>query len=52
LADYVDEYVHIGESTKIECLRRFVRVVCELFDQKYLRPPNEDDIVRLLNIVK
>jgi hypothetical protein len=23
--DYVDEYVHIGESTAIECLRRFVR---------------------------
>jgi hypothetical protein len=31
-ADYVDEYVHIGESTSIECLRRFVRAVCEVFD--------------------
>jgi hypothetical protein len=52
LADYVDEYVRIGESTSIECLSRFVRVVCEVFDQRYLRPPNEDDTARLLNIAK
>jgi hypothetical protein len=36
--DYVDEYVHIRESTSIECLRRFIRVVCEVFSQRYLRP--------------
>jgi hypothetical protein len=50
--DYVDEYVHIGESTSIECLRRFIRAVCEVFSQRYLRPPNEDDTVRLLNIAE
>jgi hypothetical protein len=52
LADYVDEYVRIGESTLIECLSRFVRVVCEVFGQRYLRPPNEDDTARLLNIAE
>jgi hypothetical protein len=52
MADYVDEYVRIGESTSIECLSRFVRVVCEVFGQRYLRPPNEDDTARLLNIAE
>jgi hypothetical protein len=51
-ADYVDEYVCIGEITSIDCLRRFVRAVCEVFDQQYLRHPNEDDTVRLLNIAE
>jgi hypothetical protein len=51
-ADYVDEYVRIGESIVIECLRRFVRAVCEVFGQKYIRPPNEVDTARLLNIAE
>jgi hypothetical protein len=29
LADYVYEYVRIGESTTIKCLRRYVGAVCE-----------------------
>jgi hypothetical protein len=52
LADYVDVYVRIGESTAIECLRRFVRAVCEIFGRKYLRLPKEDDTSRLLNIAE
>jgi hypothetical protein len=44
--------VHIGESTAIECLRRYVRVVCEVFDEQYLRPPTEDDTTMLLNIAE
>jgi hypothetical protein len=50
--DYVDEYVRIGESTSIKCFRRFVRAVCEVFGQRYLRPPNEDDTARLMNIAE
>jgi hypothetical protein len=44
--------VCIRESTVIECLRRYVRALCEVFDQQYLRPPNEDDTIRLLNIAE
>jgi hypothetical protein len=51
-ADYIDEYVCIEESTTIEFLRRYVRVVSEVFGEQYLSPPNEDDIARLLNIVE
>jgi hypothetical protein len=49
---YVDEYVCIGESITIEWLRRYVRIVCEVFSEQYLRPPNENDTTRLLNIVE
>jgi hypothetical protein len=44
--------VRIGESTAIECLRRYVKVVCEVFGEQYLRPLNEDDTARLLNIAE
>jgi hypothetical protein len=51
-ADYVDEYVRIGESTAIESLRKFVRSICEIFGAEYLRSPNEEDTARLLNIAE
>jgi hypothetical protein len=51
-ADYVDEYLRIGESTTIESLRKFVRSVCEVFGPEYLRSPNENDTNRLLAIAK
>ena len=47
-ADAMDEYVCIGESTAIESLRRFVAVVVDLFEEEYLRYPNEADTTRLL----
>ena len=49
-ADSVDEYVRIGESTAIESLRRFVQAVIAVFGDEYLRPPNNNDIARLLAI--
>ncbi|XP_020266390.1 uncharacterized protein LOC109841871 [Asparagus officinalis] len=50
LADYVDEYVQIGESTAIESLKKFVTAVVEVFGDEYLRSPNSDDLKRLLAI--
>jgi len=47
-ADAVDEYVRIGESTVIESLRRLVAAVVDLFEEEYLRCPNEADTTRLL----
>jgi hypothetical protein len=47
-ADATDEYVRIGESTAIESLRRFVVAVVDLFEDEYLRYPNEADTTRLL----
>ena len=48
-ADFVDEYVRIGESNAIESLKKFVKAVISIFSEKYMmRSPNEDDIARLL----
>ena len=38
-ADFLDEYVRLGESTIIECLQYFVRGVVDVFGE-YLRAPN------------
>ncbi|KAK2638357.1 hypothetical protein Ddye_026152 [Dipteronia dyeriana] len=50
--DATDEYIKIGESTTIESLKRFCRVVVEVFAQQYLRSPNADDVAKLLRIDK
>ena len=50
LADCMDEYVRIGECTTTQCLQKFVRGVNEIFGQKYLRRPNNNDINCLLQI--
>jgi hypothetical protein len=35
-ADQLDEYIKIGESTVVECLKMFVQGVVEVFGAKYL----------------
>ncbi|XP_028120778.1 uncharacterized protein LOC114318121 [Camellia sinensis] len=48
VADSVDDYVRIGESTAMESLKHFVKAVVAMFSETYLRSPNNDDISRLL----
>ena len=52
LADSIDEYVRIGESTTEESLQKFVKVVVNIFFKEYLRSPNSNDIARLLALTK
>ncbi|XP_065630496.1 uncharacterized protein LOC112027863 [Quercus suber] len=47
-ADFMDEYVRIGESTAIESMKKFVKAVVDIFSKEYLRSPNNEDIARLL----
>ena len=47
-ADAADEYARIGESTILESLHRFVAAVVDIFEDEYLRYPNEADTTRLL----
>jgi hypothetical protein len=47
-ADLTDEYIRIAESTALESLRRFVAAVVDIFEDEYLRYPNEADTARLL----
>ena len=51
-ADATDEYVRIRESTVLESLRRFVAAVVDIFEDEYLRSPNEVDTTRLLALVE
>ena len=47
-ADSLDEYVRIGETTTIECVKRFCQGVVEIFGPEYLRSQNAADISKLL----
>uniref|UniRef100_A0A452XF29 Uncharacterized protein n=1 Tax=Aegilops tauschii subsp. strangulata TaxID=200361 RepID=A0A452XF29_AEGTS len=42
-ADYVDEYLRIGEDSTIEYVRRLAKVIVRVFGPEYFRAPNEDD---------
>ena len=50
VADFTDEYVRIGESTAIECLKKFVEAIVDIYSTEYLRSPNSNDIARLLRV--
>ena len=47
-ADSLNEYVRIGETTTIECVKRFCHGVVEIFGSEYRKSPNAADISRLL----
>ncbi|XP_042985320.1 uncharacterized protein LOC122313991 isoform X2 [Carya illinoinensis] len=49
-ADFMDEYLKIGETTALRSLKMFVKAVVSIFSEEYLRKPNNDDIVRLLAV--
>ncbi|KAF5468264.1 hypothetical protein F2P56_012430 [Juglans regia] len=49
-ADFMDEYLKIGETTALRSLKMFVRAVVSIFSEEYLRKPNNDDIARLLAV--
>ncbi|XP_057746646.1 uncharacterized protein LOC130965904 [Arachis stenosperma] len=51
-ADAVDDYVRIGESTTIECLKKFVEGVISVFKDEYFRKSNPNDVQCLLQIAK
>ena len=49
-ADAVDDYVRIGETTAIECLKKFVSNIIMIIENEYLRKPNSNDVERLLQM--
>lgn len=46
-ADSVVEYVRLGTSTILQCLKEFSRCVVSAFGDEWLRPPNNQEIARL-----
>ena len=47
-ADFMDEYIRIGESTAIKSFKKFVKAVVSIFSEEYLRSPNNNNIARWL----
>uniref|UniRef100_A0A0D3BAA6 DDE Tnp4 domain-containing protein n=1 Tax=Brassica oleracea var. oleracea TaxID=109376 RepID=A0A0D3BAA6_BRAOL len=48
-ADAVDEYIKIGGTTALECLRRFCKGIIQMYEKVYLRAPTEDELQRILH---
>ncbi|XP_020272553.1 uncharacterized protein LOC109847733 [Asparagus officinalis] len=49
-ADAVDEYIKIGGTTTMECLRRFCKGIIQLYEPVYLRAPTQEDLQRILQV--
>ncbi|XP_073137643.1 uncharacterized protein [Henckelia pumila] len=46
--DVVDEYLRIGASTALKCLKIFCRAMYDIFSEQYLRQPTREDVARLI----
>ncbi|XP_019099475.1 PREDICTED: uncharacterized protein LOC104777938 [Camelina sativa] len=49
-ADAVDEYIKIGGTTTLECLRRLCKGIIQLYEQEYLRAPTQEDLQKILHV--
>ena len=47
-ADATDDYVGIGETTAILCLKLFMKHINEIYGADYLRPPNHEELTRIM----
>jgi hypothetical protein len=45
--DIQDDYLHMADSTTIDCLYRFCRAIVVMFGKTYLRTPNAADTTRI-----
>ena len=50
--DCVDDYLHIGASTTLECMKKFILGVIEVFGKEYLRKPNQVNVDHLLQVAE
>ncbi|KAI5344669.1 hypothetical protein L3X38_012546 [Prunus dulcis] len=48
-ADFTNEYCRLGESTALECLRKFCSFIEAVYGQWYLHSPNLADLYKLLH---
>jgi len=48
----VDEYLKIGESTAMECMKNFAAGVIQVFGEEYLQKPTQADVDRLLAVAE
>jgi hypothetical protein len=48
-ADAVDEYCRVGESTALQCMKRFCAAIVNVYEARYLRAPSADDVANILH---
>ncbi|XP_047959808.1 uncharacterized protein LOC125205052 [Salvia hispanica] len=48
--DIFDKYLHVGDTTGRECLKKFCKLVVEAFGDTYLRRPTADDCQSLMRM--
>jgi len=48
--DCIDEYLKIGASTPLACMKKFALSVIEVFREEYLRKPNQAGVDSLLQV--
>lgn len=48
-ADSVDEYIKVGETTSLEILKKFCQGIISLYENRYLRSPDENDVRKLMD---
>ena len=49
-ADMWDEYLHIGESSALKCLKEFCGGVISIYGEQYLRSPTPEDCQNLMQM--
>ena len=47
-ADQLDEWIRLGESTILKCLKHFNAAIITSLGEEYLRAPTKEDMVRIL----
>ena len=47
-ADSLDDSLKIAASTVLKTVKEFVKTIISVFEPEYLRPPNQDEINRML----
>jgi hypothetical protein len=50
IADSLDEYLQMGESTVLETLKYFVRTIVNVFGEEWIRPPTELELQHILKV--
>ena len=50
--DCVDEYLRIGETTAMTCMKNFAAGVIQVFGEEYLGKPTQADVDRLLQVAE
>jgi hypothetical protein len=48
IADSLDDGYSMAESTVLECVKEFARLVQEVFQEEFLQPPNASEMNRVL----